>query len=228
MSKVLGIIPARKGSKGILHKNSKLICGKPLIAWTIEAALESNFIDEILVSTDCLTIKNIAESYGLKVPRLRPDNLSKDDTASSSVILFELIDKSEFDVVCMLQPTSPLRTSEDINFAFKTFNKLNANVLASVVEDKHSPYWSFQVQDEYLKSVFPLYQINKRRQDLPKTFSLNGALYIANINFYKQVKSFLTEKTIPFIMPSNRSIDIDDLDDFKTAEQELIKQQSEH
>ena len=91
MSKVLGIIPARKGSKGILHKNSKLICGKPLIAWTIEAALESNFIDEILVSTDCLTIKNIAESYGLKVPRLRPDNLSKDDTASSSVILFELI-----------------------------------------------------------------------------------------------------------------------------------------
>lgn len=223
MSKVLAIIPARKGSKGIPSKNSKLIFGKPLIAWTIEAAIDSNFIDEILVSTDCVTIKKIAESYGLKVPRLRPDNLSEDDTASSSVILFELNWKSDFDVVCMLQPTSPLRTSEDINSAFKSFNKLKADALVSVVEDKHSPYWSFQMKNEYLKSVFPLSQINKRRQDLPKTFSLNGAIYIANINFYKEVKSFLTETTIPYIMPSNRSIDIDDLKDFELAEQLLLK-----
>ena len=112
MLKVLAIIPARKGSKGIVGKNSKLIGGKPLVAWTIEAAINSKFIDKTHVSTDCLTVKSIAESYGLKVPRLRPDNLSEDDTTSSSVILFELLDKNEFDVICMLQPTSPLRTSK--------------------------------------------------------------------------------------------------------------------
>ena len=228
MSKVLVIIPARKGSKGIPSKNSKLICGKPLIAWTIEAAMASKFIDEISVSTDCLKIKNIAESYGLEVPRLRPDNISKDDSTSSSVILFELKEKNGFDTVCMLQPTSPLRTVEDIDGAFESFNKLKANALVSVVEDKHSPYWSFQMENDYLKSVFPLSQINKPRQDLPKTFSLNGAIYIANINFYKEMESFLTSTTIPYIMASNRSIDIDYLEDFEIAERELIKKQSEH
>ena len=218
MSKVIAIIPARKGSKGVPSKNSKLIAGKPLIAWTIEAALDSKFIDEILVSTDCLTVKKIAEGYGLQVPGLRPDYLSEDETPSSSVILFELENKGKFDVICMLQPTSPLRTSMDIDASFEIYNRSDENVLVSVVEDKHSPYWSFQLQDEYLKSVFPLSQINKRRQDLPKTYSLNGAIYIAEIDFYKEEKSFLTARTIPYIMPFDRSIDIDDIEDFKIAE----------
>tara|TARA_B110000971_G_scaffold186533_1_gene195338 strand:- start:9170 stop:9847 length:678 start_codon:yes stop_codon:yes gene_type:complete len=218
MLKVLAIIPARKGSKGIVGKNSKLIGGKPLVAWTIEAAINSKFIDKTHVSTDCLTVKSIAESYGLKVPRLRPDNLSEDDTTSSSVILFELLDKNEFDVICMLQPTSPLRTSKDIDSALELFSEFNADSLVSVVEDRHSPYWSFQIKDKYLKSPFSLNYINKRRQDLPKTFSLNGAIYISKISFYKKQKSFLTNETIPYIMPTNRSIDIDDIDDFKNAE----------
>ena len=218
MLKVLAIIPARKGSKGIVGKNSKLIGGKPLVAWTIEAAINSKFIDKTHVSTDCLTVKSIAESYGLKVPRLRPDNLSEDDTTSSSVILFELLDKNEYDVICMLQPTSPLRTSKDIDSALELFSEFNADSLVSVVEDRHSPYWSFQIKDKYLKSPFSLNYINKRRQDLPKTFSLNGAIYISKISFYKKQKSFLTNETIPYIMPTNRSIDIDDIDDFKNAE----------
>jgi N-acylneuraminate cytidylyltransferase/CMP-N,N'-diacetyllegionaminic acid synthase len=218
MSKVIAIIPARKGSKGVPSKNSKLIAGKPLIAWTIEAALDSKFIDEILVSTNCLTVKKIVEGYGLQVPGLRPDYLSEDETPSSSVILFELENKGQYDVICMLQPTSPLRTSMDIDASFEIYNRSDENVLVSVVEDKHSPYWSFQLQDEYLKSVFPLSQINKRRQDLPKTYSLNGAIYIAEIDFYKEEKSFLTARTIPYIMPFDRSIDIDDIEDFKLAE----------
>ena len=218
MSKVIAIIPARKGRKGVPSKNSKLIAGKPLIAWTIEAALDSKFIDEILVSTNCLTVKKIVEGYGLQVPGLRPDYLSEDETPSSSVILFELENKGQYDVICMLQPTSPLRTSMDIDASFEIYNRSDENVLVSVVEDKHSPYWSFQLQDEYLKSVFPLSQINKRRQDLPKTYSLNGAIYIAEIDFYKEEKSFLTARTIPYIMPFDRSIDIDDIEDFKLAE----------
>lgn len=218
MSKVIAIIPARKGSKGVPSKNSKLIAGKPLIAWTIEAALDSKFIDEILVSTNCLTVKKIVEGYGLQVPGLRPDYLSEDETPSSSVILFELENKGQYDVICMLQPTSPLRTSRDIDASFEIYNRSAANVLVSVVEDKHSPYWSFQLQNEHLKSVFPLSQINKRRQDLPKTYSLNGAIYIAEIELYKEEKSFLTAGTIPYIMPFDRSIDIDDIDDFNIAE----------
>lgn len=223
MSKVIAIIPARKGSKGIPSKNSKLIAGKPLIAWTIEAALDSKFIDEILVSTDCLKVKKVAEGYGLKVPRFRPDYLSEDETPSSSVILFELEDKGQYDIICMLQPTSPLRTSMDIDASFEIYNRSDANVLVSVVEDKHSPYWSFQLQGEHLKSVFPLSQINKRRQDLPKTYSLNGAIYIADIELYKKEKSFLTAGTIPYIMPFDKSIDIDDFRDFEIAEQLLSK-----
>lgn len=219
--KILAIIPARKGSKGIPSKNTKLIYKKPLISWTIEAAQKSKYIDEIKISTDCLKVKEIAKSYNINIPKLRPQNLSTDSASSDDVIIYELNETKGFDIVCMLQPTSPLRNSQDIDLAFKEFFRIRAKSLVSVCKNRHSPFWSFKLEGQYLKSLFPIGKINKRRQDLPQTYTLNGAIYISRIDFYKKNHSFLTNKTVPFEMLENKSIDIDNLEDFLTAEEKL-------
>ena len=222
--KVLAIIPARKGSKGVPSKNTKLLYNKPLIAWTIEAAQKSKYIDEINISTDCLKVKDIAKSYNIDIHKLRPDNLSTDSTSSDDVIIYELNKTEDFDIVCMLQPTSPLRDFEDIDSAFKEFFKAMANSMVSVSKNLHPPYWSFRINGSYLESLFPNKNINKRRQELPETYMLNGAIYIAKIDFYKKNKSFLSSQTVPYLMAENKSIDIDSIEDFLLAEKELAQE----
>tara|TARA_A100001015_G_scaffold260697_1_gene305632 strand:- start:1279 stop:1977 length:699 start_codon:yes stop_codon:yes gene_type:complete len=224
--KTLAIIPARKGSKGVPSKNTKLIFNKPLISWTIEAAQKSKYINKIVVSTDCHKVKAIAESYNINVPKLRPDNLSTDTASSDDVIKHELNDRKNFDIVCMLQPTSPLRDFNDIDSAFEEFFNLDANALVSVCKDQHSPYWSFEINGLYLKTLFPGKKINKRRQELAETYKLNGAIYIARIDFYRKNSSFLSNKTVPYIMPFSKSIDIDTHEDFDIAEKRLAKGKS--
>lgn len=221
--KILAIIPARKGSKGVPSKNTKLIYNKPLISWTIEAAQKSKYINKIIVSTDCHKVKEIAESYNINIPSLRPDNLSTDSASSDDVIKYELNKADDFDIICMLQPTSPLRDSKDIDYAFEKFFKLKASALVSVCKNQHSPYWSFKINKSYLETLFPDMNINKRRQELPDTYKLNGAIYIARIDFYRKNSSFLTNQTIPYIMSFNKSIDIDNLEDFDIAEKRLAK-----
>jgi CMP-N,N'-diacetyllegionaminic acid synthase len=224
--KILAIIPARKGSKGIRSKNTKLIFNKPLISWTIEAAQKSKYINKIVVSTDCQKVKAIAESYNINVPKLRPYNLSTDTASSDDVIKHELNERKNFDIVCMLQPTSPLRDFKDIDSAFEEFFNLDANALVSVCKDQHSPYWSFEINGLYLKTLFPGKKINKRRQELAETYKLNGAIYIAQIDFYRKNSSFLSNKTVPYIMPFSKSIDIDTHEDFDIAEKRLAKGKS--
>lgn len=222
---ILTIIPARKGSKGLPSKNSKIIAGKPLISWTIEAALASKYLNEICISTDCEKIVSIAKDYGIIVKSLRPEVLAKDDTSSNEVVLYEMNNNAKADIVCMLQPTSPLRTTKDIDLAIEKFLKNESKTLVSVVESKHSPYWSFNIDNNNLKSLFPLEKINKRRQDLPVTYLLNGAIYIAQRDFFLKEKSFLNKTTTPYVMSQKNSIDIDDIEDFKLAEFELINRQ---
>ena len=222
--KILAVIPARKGSKGLPSKNSKSIHGKPLISWTIDAALNSKYISQVCVSSDCEIIQEIAINQGVDVPRLRPKNLSQDDTPSSSVILHEIEHYPEADVICMLQPTSPLRTHKHIDQCIQQFIKEEAQAMVSVSKDKHSPYWSFNLNQGFLKSLFPLEKINKRRQDLEETYALNGAIYLAKTSYFKEVKSFLTPATKAYIMSHEASIDIDDLSDFKEAERVLKAQ----
>ena len=219
--KILAIIPARKGSKGILSKNTKLINNKPLISWTIEAAKRSKYIDKIKISSDCLKVKEIANSYDINIENLRPDHLSTDSSSSDEVILHELKDSKNFDIVCMLQPTSPLRDFEDIDLAFENFFKFKAKALVSVYHNKHSPFWSFKLKNAFLESLFPELDINKRRQDLPETYMLNGAIYISKVNHFKKNQSFLTNQTIAYIMSEDKSIDIDNIDDFLRAEKKL-------
>lgn len=223
--KILAIIPARKGSKGILNKNIKNIAGKPLIYWTIDAAKKSKYISEICVSTNCTEIAKISSQFGIDVNKLRPNDLAEDETMISDVILHELSFFNKAEIICLLQPTSPLRTYKHIDEAISNFFADNASALVSVMKTKHSPLWSFEVNDKnHINPFFSWEKMNKRRQDLPETYMLNGAIYLAKKDFFKKNKSFFSNNTIVYKMDSNVSIDIDDIDDFILAENKLIRE----
>lgn len=219
MKKVLAIIPARGGSKGLPGKNIIDFCGKPLINWTIDEAKKSKYINEIFVSTDDLAIKDVAEKNGIQISKLRSKELSMDDTLSIDVVLDVLNtpEFTKFDIVCMLQPTSPLRKAQHIDEAFEKFFEMDASCCVSVCENEFSPFWSFEIQEGKLKSLFSQESIPLRRQDLPNTYSLNGAIYIAKVDWLKETKSFLTNQTIAYVMGSKESIDIDDQEDLDLA-----------
>jgi N-acylneuraminate cytidylyltransferase len=224
LKNILAIIPARGGSKGLPGKNIIDLGGEPLINWTIQAAKESKYISEIFVSTDDLKIKDVVERSGIKINRLRSKILSEDDTLSIDVVL-DILTFPEFanvEYVCMLQPTSPLRNSLHIDEAFDKFFNLNASCCVSVCENEFSPFWSFELYENKLKSLFTHNSIPLRRQELPATYSLNGAIYIAKVDWLFNKKSFLSDETIAYLMQKNYSIDIDDLEDLRKAEQ-LIK-----
>lgn len=218
MKKVLAIIPARGGSKGLPGKNIRRFLDRPLIGWTIEAAKNSKYIHEVVVSTDDSEIKKISEEFGAKVPFLRPEYLATDKSVNTDVILHAIGQMPDFDVFCYLQPTSPLRTSEDIDLAFEHFFKGQANCCVSVKKSSQSPFWSFTIDNLFLKPLFSKEEIPLSRQDLLPTYTLNGAIYIANKTWFTEKRSFLGNETLPFVMPDSRSIDIDTLEDFEEAE----------
>ena len=223
-NKILCIIPARSGSKGVKNKNVKLLNGRPLISYTINGAMKSNYIDEIIVTTDSIKIKKIAEKYGLEVPFLRPKKYSTDYSTANDVIMnclkyFEKV-KKIYQYFIYLQPTSPLRTSEHIDEAFELlFNDKKSENLVAVSEVKKHPIWMKRITNSgYLKNLDNRIKIHPNRQSLEKCFIANGSIYISRIESYKKYKSFYKGPTIPYLMNSNSSIDIDDIDDFKYAE----------
>lgn len=222
--KILAIIPARGGSKRLPNKNSLELNGKPLITWTIEAALASIYIDEVYVSTDSALIKNIAEQNGLNISELRPDDLSGDKATTLSVVEY-VIDRLEedgnfFDLSILLQPTSPLRQKSDIDTAIEYFFDINASAVISVTEAEHSPLWSNILPEDLSMTDFLNNEINgKRSQDLDLFYRLNGAIYINDIKkLIKQKKFILDEGSYAFVMDRAKSIDIDNYIDFKLAE----------
>ena len=218
--KVLGIIPARSGSKDLPRKNILPLAGKPLIVWTIEAADGSKYIDRCIVSTDCEEIAKVAEKYGGDVPFMRPVELATDEATSESVIL-HAIDAlpQKYDMVVLLQPTSPLRTSENIDKALDFMLEKKAPAIVSVVKTEHPPEWSVRVGNNLKMSELAMkLERGKRRQDYPPTYHLNGAIYAAKIYYYLKKKTFIMEDTIAFIMPPERSVDIDSRLDFRIAE----------
>ena len=214
----LGLIPARGGSKGITRKNVREIAGKPLIAWTINAALSSRFIDSVVVSTDDSEIAEASLRYGAKVPFRRPAELSTDSTAGIEPVLHALGLFPEFDVVVLLQPTSPLRRTEDIDNCIEILIKNDAEAVVSVTETKNHPAWSFNLDSTGCLEPFAQVGQVTRRQDLRPVYSLNGAVYVSRVSFLKNQGSFMGKKTLPYIMPAERSVDIDDMLDFRTAE----------
>ena len=218
--KILALIPARGGSKGIPKKNIRYLKNKPLIAWTILEAKKSKYIDRLILSSDDQEIIQVAKSYNCEVPFIRPKELAQDHTPGIEPVLHAINIISGYDIVILLQPTSPLRTSDDIDQCLEFFIQHNAEICVSITEADQSPYLMFSL-DNKTHTLSPLMQqshIITRRQDYPKLYVPNGAIYIANINYLKSTKSFYTDKTIGFIMCRERSIDIDDEFDLKLAE----------
>ena len=212
---VLAIIPARGGSKGVPHKNIRLVAGKPLIAWTIEEARKSNYIDRIIVSTDDSKIADVALQWGAEIPFMRPTEIARDDTPGIVPVLHALsILPEQYDLVVLLQATSPLRTVEDIDGCIAHLLKTCAKSCVSVVEPDKSPYWMYRVTEG--KRLEPLFNTTfDRRQDLPEAYALNGAVYVAECKWLTRMKSFVSEETAGYIMPKERSVDIDTEFDIK-------------
>lgn len=214
--KVLGLIVARGGSKTLPRKNLLFAGGKPLIAWTILAALESKIFDEVIVSSDDDEIMETAKEWGCTVPFRRPDELAS-DTASSIDVVFHAIDNlPEFEHVALLQPTSPLRSASDIKSSFLLLKSTGAPSCVSVCEVDQTPYWMFQIDKrKRLRSLYKKFPTATCRQNLPPSYFLNGAIYIAKVDWLKQTKTFLTPETVAFIMEKKHSIDIDTREDFE-------------
>ncbi len=213
--KILAIIPARGGSKGIPQKNIKELAGKPLIAWTIEEAKKSKYITRLILSSEDEDIINVAKQYDCEVPFVRPIDLAQDDTPGIVPILHAIQQCPGYDYVLSLQPTSPLRTVEDIDGCIEFIMLQNAEFCVSVTEPDKSPYWMYTLDDEKMKPLINQEQLPLRRQDLPSVYALNGAIYVAQVEALIQSKSFLTEKTKAYIMASNKSLDIDTKLDFE-------------
>ena len=219
--RILAIIPARGGSKRLPRKNLLPLHGKPLIAWTIEAANKSKYIDRTIVSTDDREIAEGGMRYGAGVPFIRPKEFST-DTATSIDVITHAIDylKNEgkvYDYIILLQPTSPLRITKDIDAAFKIIDN-DTKAVVSVCETEHSPLWSNTLPDNYSMKGFVRPEIkNKRSQDLLKYYRLNGAIYISDIKYLENNNGFFGENTKAFIMPQERSVDIDVINDFRYA-----------
>jgi CMP-N,N'-diacetyllegionaminic acid synthase len=216
---VLAIIPARGGSKGVPRKNIKNLAGKPLIAWTIEAAKNSRYIDRLILSSDDPEIIMVARAWGCDVPFVRPSELARDDTPGIEPVLHALTILPDYDYVLLLQPTSPMRTVEDMDGALALCIGKGAKACVSVTEPDKSPYWMYKLDE--VGRMLPLLdsgEIFSRRQDLPKVYSVNGAVYVADCTWLKMSRSFLTSETVAFEMPKGRAMDIDDVIDFAVAE----------
>ena len=219
--KIVGIITARGGSKGIPRKNTVMFNNKPLIVYTIEASLRSKYVTETIVSSDDEEILMISKDNGAGIVK-RPSELAS-DTASSESVIEDTIEQlknngQNFDILVLLQPTSPLRDNIDIDSALAMFLESNATALISVYEPKHSPYKSFKLNREnFMVGLVDNKLPFARRQDLPRVFMPNGALYIIYVNEFLKTKSLLTDKTIPYIMSIEKSVDIDSLDDIKSG-----------
>jgi N-acylneuraminate cytidylyltransferase len=213
---VLALIPARGGSKGLPRKNILPVGGQPLIAWTINAAKNSNVIDKLVLSSEDHEIIEIAKSWGCEVPFKRPNELAGDEAKSIDVVLHALQELPGYEYLILLQPTSPLRLASDIDAAFSLMFERGATSCVSVCEASQSPYLMYKLQEnDGLTSLLnPIFDID-RRQDLPPVYTLNGAIYIARVDQFLISKSFINQNTVAYKMPIERSIDIDRPEDFE-------------
>lgn len=221
---MIAIIPARAGSKSIPGKNIKLLDGVPLIGYTIKEALKSNLVTEAIVTTDSQEIAGISRQFGATVPFIRPAELAQDDSKSIDVFIhaIEKLEKGfEYDIpnFLVLQPTSPLRTCTDIDAAIKKFRKEDADSVISVCKTSHPPVWAKRINDDgTLDNFFPGYSSNNNRQEIETAYMPNGAIFIFQTAKIINKYMYYFEKTYPYIMPAERSVDIDRELDFEFAE----------
>lgn len=222
--KLLALIPARGGSKGIPRKNIKILAGRPLIGWSIEAARQASCVDGILVSTEDEEVAEVARALGAEVPFLRPMDLAADDTPGIAPVLHAIEQIPDFDWVLLLQPTSPLRSAGDIDGIVRYCMDYGAPAAVAVCEVSNHPYWMYQRDDaNRLQPLIPGRPEITRRQDLPPAYALNGALYLARTDWLLDRQGFLGPETLGYVMPPERSVDLDTPQDWRWAEY-LIEQ----
>lgn len=220
--KILAIIPARSGSKGLKDKNIKKINSKPLITYTIESALYSRVFEDVIVSTDSELYANISKNAGASVPFLRPKSISEDKSSTTQVIEYTLkrLEKEgkRYDYFMILQPTSPLRNSSDILKAVELLFEKKGTSIISVCETEHSTNLINKLDATLCMSNFLSIENNKRRQDFNKEYRLNGAIYLCEVKKFLRTKDFYSGDSYAYIMNKINSIDIDDELDFRIAE----------
>ncbi len=225
---VLCIIPARAGSKGLPGKNIKNLHGKPLIAYTIEQAKNSKYIDRVIVSTESLDIADISRKYGAEVPFRRPAKLATDKSNIMDVLIHAIAwmkkkERADFDIVVLLHVTSPLRTSKDIDKCIEILVKKQADNVFSVTEAHRNPYFNMVEinKDGKVGLVKKGRFIN--RQAIPKVFDMNASIYVWWKDILMKKKSSFLKNSRIYVMPKEKSVDIDDYLDFKIAEMFLIE-----
>jgi CMP-N,N'-diacetyllegionaminic acid synthase len=223
-ARFLGLIPARGGSKRLPRKNLLPLAGKPLLAWTIEAALAARHLDRVVLSTDDAEIAALGQRYGADVPFTRPASLAGDTATAHSVTVHALQTLAaagdHYDYVVLLQPTSPLRTTEDIDRAIELLLDRQAGAVISVCETDHPPEWSNTLPpDGSMADFFRPGIRGQRSQDLPKSYRLNGAIYIHRCEtLLRDDSAAMDANSYAYIMPRERSVDIDSAIDFEIAQ----------
>lgn len=215
---LLALIPARGGSKGIPRKNIRPFCGKPLLHWTIEAALASVCVDHVVVSTEDPDIAEAAKAGGAEVPFVRPADLATDEAPGIAPVLHALEQLPHVSNVLLLQPTSPLRTSTDIDAIVGLRKQAGRESAVSLTPSAKHPAWMYGLSDDQRLEPFLKSDGTTCRQQLPAAYVLNGALYLASRDFLLREQSFIAPDTVGYVMPSERSVDIDTPLDWQWAE----------
>jgi N-acylneuraminate cytidylyltransferase len=218
--RVIAIIAARGGSKGLPGKNIALCGGKPLIAWTALAAKGSRLVDRTIVSSDDEAILVAARTAGVEAPFVRPPELATDEAPMADVVLHALSAAGEgYEVGVLLQATSPLRRSEDIDGALALMAESGAPSVVSVTDVEKPPYWMYSLgEDRHLRPLFPELAAAGRRQELPPAYVLNGAVYVFDVAWFRKGRRFSTEESVGFVMPRERSVDVDSARDLALAD----------
>ena len=225
--RILGVIIARGGSKGLPRKNLRLAGGKPLIAWTIEVGKKSKYLDRLILTSEDAEIIEVAKKWGCDVPFVRPMRLADDNVPGVDTVVHAIQELPGYDYVVMLQPTSPLRTVDDLDDCIAHTLAKGANVCASVTDPEKPPHWIFRMDEKNI--LHPIIEgansLPQYRQILPKAYLLNGAMFVARCSWLLEHKKFLTDETLGYFMPRYRSLDIDTDMDWLMLEALLGKQQ---
>jgi CMP-N-acetylneuraminic acid synthetase len=230
--RVLGLIPAREGSKGIPGKNVRLLGGRPLLAWTAEAALAARRLSRVVLSTDGEAIAEAGRRCGLEVPFLRPAELARDDTPTLPVVTHAVAELERagdrFDAVCLLQPTSPFRRAGDIDGCIALLEEKGLDAVVSVLEvpAEHNPHWVyFQDGEGLLRLATGEEQPVPRRQELPPAFHRDGSVYVTRRDVVMDGGSLYGRRLGGYVMPdAGRSVNLDTPDDWERAERLILSE----
>lgn len=222
--KVLGLIPARGGSKGVPRKNIKLVAGKPLLQYTAEAALAAKLLSRVILSTEDEEIAEVGRRCGLEVPFLRPADLANDETPTLPVVQHAVswleLRGERFDAICLLQPTNPLRGPKEIDACIELLDTADADSVVTVlpVPAEHNPHWVYFSDEQNLLrlstgEVAPI----ARRQDLPRAFHREGSIYLTRRDVVMEENSLYGKRVLGYELDSARSVNIDSLEDWERA-----------